>query len=264
MPSSARIFALDAPRNGPASGAAQPTLAALVTLLALATGGCSHDAPAGADRTPPALALNVAVGPVAKAAPVREVAAPTVPAPTPLPSLEGKIVLHVGDSMVGGHGGLSKALEERFTREGATLIRDTKVSESIVSFDKSTRLKSLLAKHKPDIVILTLGANDALVPYPHVMAGNVESIVKRVGDRACYWIGPPMWKPDTGIVNVIREHAGDCKFYDSSPLKLERSGDGIHPTDRGGAAWAEGFWTFFRGAPDAPVKAASAPGIVTL
>jgi len=161
-------------------------------------------------------------------------------------SLSGKVVLHVGDSMVGGNFGLTKALDARFTGEGAKFIRDYKVSESIVSYDKSPKLKDLLAKHRPDIVIITLGTNDVFVPYPAAMVPNVRSIVARIGARECYWMGPPTWKPDTGIVQVLHDNVAPCKFYDASSLKLQRAGDGIHPTDRGGAEWATSFWTFFR------------------
>ena len=69
-------------------------------------------------------------------------------------------------------------IQERFTAEGAKLIRDYKVSESIVSYDHSPKLKDLLAKHRPNIVILTLGANDVFVPYPLSIAGSIERIVK--------------------------------------------------------------------------------------
>ena len=174
-----------------------------------------------------------------------------------LPSLAGKTVLHVGDSMVGGNWGLTKALEQKFSAEGAKFVRDYKVSESIVSYDHSPKLKTLIDKHRPDIIIITLGTNDVFVPYPASMAGSVQSIVKRVGARECYWMGPPTWKPDTGIVNVLKENVTPCKFFDSSNLKLQRGGDGIHPTDRGGADWATSFWTYFR-----PVAAAGAGGAV--
>ena len=178
----------------------------------------------------------------------------------PSTSLSGKTVLHVGDSMVGGNFGLTKALDARFTGEGAKFIRDYKVSESIVSYDKSPKLKDLIAKHRPDIVIITLGTNDVFVPYPAAMIPNVKSIVSRVGARECYWMGPPTWKPDTGIVEVLRENVAPCKFYDASALQLQRAGDGIHPTDRGGAEWATSFWTFFRPGAAAPMGLdASAP-----
>lgn len=179
-----------------------------------------------------------------------------------LPSLAGKVVLHVGDSMVGGTWGLTKALEQRFAAEGAKLVRDYKVSESIVSYDHSPKLKTLIEKHRPDIVIITLGTNDVFVPYPASMAGNIQNIVKRVGRRECFWMGPPTWKPDTGIVNVLKDNVAPCKFFDSSNLRLKRGGDGIHPTERGGEEWATSFWTYFRpgAVPTAPPSATEADG----
>lgn len=166
-------------------------------------------------------------------------------APKEARSLAGKTVLHCGDSMVGGPAALSKALEAKFKAEGAKFVRDWQVSASIVTYDHESRLRDLLARHKPDVVVLTLGANDVFVPFPQSMAKNVEGIVKRIGARECYWIGPPTWKPDTGIVAVIREHAAPCKFFDSSNMKLQRAGDGIHPTDKGGADWGDKFWDAF-------------------
>lgn len=189
----------------------------------------------------------------AASASVQSAALPAAPPPPPAPepakaaprSLGGKKVLHVGDSMVGGNFGLTKAFEAKLKDEGATLVRHTKVSESMSSFEKGPTLKDLLRTHDPDIVVITLGANDALVPHPEVFAQSVEKIVKRVGDRECWWIGPPMWREDSGIVRVIQENSGKCRFFDSSKLELERTADGIHPTDRGGAKWADAFWDVF-------------------
>jgi acyl-CoA thioesterase-1 len=235
--------------------------------LALAVLGivaCSRSAPGGAPpvEPPPPVAkedpalkakttttsLRLAVGveeakDAGASAESAEGATATAPA---LPSLSGKTVLHVGDSMVGGEWGLTRALHDKFDKEGAKFVRDYKVSESIVSFDKSSKLKELLAKHKPDIVILTLGTNDVFVPYPAALAPNVQNIVKRMGSRECYWMGPPLWKPDTGIVGVIRDNAAPCTFFDASNLKLARGHDGIHPTDKGGSDWADSFWAFMR------------------
>jgi hypothetical protein len=224
---------------------------AFLTLASVAA--CSRNPPsadAARGPAPPAAALAVPIATneltsakLQLATAVEEALEADAGAAAPL---TGKTVLHVGDSMVGGNWGLTKALDQRFTGEGAKFIRDYKVSESIVSYDKSPKLKDLLAKHHPDIVIITLGTNDVFVPYPASMAGNIRNIVGRIGARECYWMGPPTWKPDTGIVQVLRDNVAPCKFYDSSNLKLQRAGDGIHPTDRGGAEWASSFWTFFR------------------
>jgi hypothetical protein len=235
-------------------------------LLALGIGlvfsGCSKSPPsASPPPTPPSAAqkpspkeatLRLATAIEADAGADPGSTAP--PAPPAPPSLAGKTVLHVGDSMVGGSWGLTRYLEAKFTHEGATFVRDTKISESITSFDKSTRLKDLLAKHDPAIVILTLGTNDALVPYPQSLGPHVASIVKRLAGRECYWMGPPLWKPDSaGLLPIIRDNVAPCRFYDGSHLKLQRGEDGIHPTDRGGADWANAFWTFFRAQPPAPL-----------
>ncbi len=227
--------------------------------LASVLAGCSRNPPAPEARGPsPAPTLHSAqldttgtipgsAGLVLATALDEAADAAAAPAPAvPPPSLAGKTVLHVGDSMVGGNLGLTRALEQRFTAEGAKFVHDYKVSESIVSYDHSPKLKSLMEKNRPDIVIITLGTNDVFVPYPASLAGNVRNIVKRVGATECYWMGPPTWKPDTGIVQVLKDNVAPCKFFDSSNLKLQRGGDGIHPTDRGGAEWATSFWTYFR------------------
>jgi lysophospholipase L1-like esterase len=173
-------------------------------------------------------------------------------------SLSGKKVLHVGDSMVGGTWGLTRAFEAKLLAEGARIVRHTKVSESLTSFDKSPTLKDLLRTHEPDIVVITLGANDALVPHPEVFAHSIQSIVRRVGDRECWWMGPPMPKDDaktspqrprasdaSGIVAVLKDNVAPCRFFDATTLDLERASDGIHPSDRGGAKWADAFWEAF-------------------
>lgn len=233
---------------------------------AVAVGACSKSHEPGTRPTEPRSASPEAASP-SGASPVTAPDAPSLAvdagsashagdASAPeagLARLAGKVVLHAGDSMVGGDGGLSRALGVKFRAEGAKFVRHTEVSLSIMTFARSVKLGNLLARYKPDIVILTLGANDVFLPSPQVFAPYVETIVRKIGARECYWIGPPTWKGDTGIVAVIREHAAPCKFFDSSDLPLKRGGDRIHPTEKGGADWAELFWAYFQGTgPAAP------------
>jgi lysophospholipase L1-like esterase len=180
---------------------------------------------------PPSVSSGASVAPLAS----------TAPEPR-----KYKVVLHTGDSTVGGNHALTGALKKRFTAEGSRFLSDTVESASIVSVANDTHLKELVTKHNPDLVIINLGTNEVFVPAPQALAGRIDAIVKRIGPRACIWIGPPTWKPDTGIVNVIREHAAPCKFFDSSNLKLDRIVDGIHPSNEGGEQWAAAFWAFFR------------------
>ena len=215
---------------------------------------CSHKAPTPAADA--GVIMNVSA-PIAFDAGPADAGAPTDAAPEAAAprSLEGKKVLQIGDSMVGGTFGLTRALERKLMPEGAKIVRQTTVSESLNSFDKGATLRDKLRDEKPDIVIITLGANDALSPYPEGYGGAVERIVKRVGDRECWWIGPPKLKTavptasgktsDVALGDVIKEHAGACHFFDSTGIEMERTKDGIHPNDSGAAKWADAFWVPF-------------------
>lgn len=215
---------------------------------------CSQKKPPPADAAAPADAGHVEE--IRDAAPEAEAAPPAPPAR----SLKGKKVLHVGDSMVGGTFGLTRALEKKLTPEGAKLVRRTTVSESLNSFDKGPILRDALRDEKPDIVIVTLGANDVLSPHPEMYGGSVERIVKRIGDRECWWIGPPRIKTavatpsgktsDLVLSEVIKGHVGTCKFFDSSALKIDRASDGIHPSNVGGETWIDAFWPDFVALPE--------------
>ncbi len=151
--------------------------------------------------------------------------------------------------MVGGYGGLTKALEAKYKALGSKFVRDWQESVSILTFDHESKLQDLIAKHAPDLIILTLGANDVFVPYPASLASNVRSLARKMsaGGRACFWTAPPIWKKDTGIVDVIKKNAAPCKVFDASYMTIRRAGDGIHPTDSGGATWAEGFFAYWNG-----------------
>jgi lysophospholipase L1-like esterase len=179
----------------------------------------------------------------------------STPPKEPAPPKHYRVVVHTGDSMVGG--GLCKALAPKFKAEGTQFVRDVWESASIAAFAQSDRLPKLMRKYDPDLVLLTLGANDVFDKHPESMIRYIEWIVKKIGGRDCYWIGPPLWKGDFGLVDVIREHASPCTFFDSRNLDLQRAGDGIHPTEKGGAVWADEFWEAFRGTEPGPDKAHS-------
>jgi hypothetical protein len=192
---------------------------------------------------------GVANGPADAAVAEIADAAPPAPAGPPIP----KVVLHTGDSMVGGYGGLTKALEAKFKPLGAKFVPDWMTSISIVSFDHDKHFAELLAKHSPDLVILTLGANDVFVPFPSSLVNSVKSVAGKAskGGRDCWWITPATWKPDTGITEVIKKNAIGCKVFDSAMLKISRGGDGIHPTNQGGVEWADKFWVQYQANPPA-------------
>ncbi|MEO8800264.1 MAG: SGNH/GDSL hydrolase family protein [Polyangiaceae bacterium] len=162
-------------------------------------------------------------------------------------------VLHLGDSTVGFAGGLTKALRPMFTDAGVKYYGDSYTAAGIQSYDDDdkNRLAVLIKAFKPDMIIINMGMNNLTVPHPEVLVGHIKSLVKKIiGDgpapRVCYWIGPPAWRPDRGLLNpVLAANIAPCIFFDSSSLVLERQKDKIHPTDKGGEIWAKHFWYFF-------------------
>jgi lysophospholipase L1-like esterase len=219
-------------------------------LVVVTLAACSHAASSGeraaptpADAGPPVV-LDAAQDASAEVTPTADGAIQAAQTREPPEPKRYNVVVHTGDSMVGG--GLCKALAPKFKAEGTKFVRDVWESASIIAFADSDRLAKLMKKYDPDLVLLTLGANDVFDKHPEYMVRYIDKIVKTVGSRDCYWIGPPLWKGDAGLVGVIRDHAAPCTFFDSSGLKLQRAGDGIHPTEKGGAVWADAFWEVFR------------------
>ena len=132
--------------------------------------------------------------------------------------LKGKVVLHVGDSMMGGdYGGLQKSLRGLYEDDGARYERDIWEAVSIYTFAAQDRFDKLLATYKPDVVLITLGANDVKSVIPDSFSQHIRTIVKKVGKRECWWIGPATWKGDAGIVHVIRDNAAHDDGHPSLP-----------------------------------------------
>jgi hypothetical protein len=233
------------------------------TVFMIGIAACAHSpstpatAPSDSSKNPPPI---VASGTPPSDAPASSSANAASSASTPAatPDIPApKVVLHTGDSMVGFYAGFEKGLGPYFEAIGSKYVQDATTNAAIASFDKGEHFGKMLAQQNPDLVLITLGANDVFLPAPQRIAKNVASIAKKTAGRKCFWISPPLWKKDTGIVDVIRENCAPCIFYDSSSLTLERRADGIHPDDKGGQQWAKAFWDFYKTQPGGPSSAAA-------
>lgn len=222
---------------------------ALLPSLLLAAVACAppHRPPA----PPPASEAEHAPAPVAATAPELEPVATApepaaeapAPAPLALPPIaihKGTRVLMFGDSMVTS--GLGVTLEERVVAQGGKFFHISKPSSTSLTWAEGRALQDLVLRTRPDVVIVVLASNELFVPNPHARAPDVRTIVQRIGARPCLWIGPAPWRPEKGIIGVVRETSKPCRFFDSSSLTLERGPDGIHPTLHGGKTWANAVW----------------------
>ena len=154
----------------------------------------------------------------------------------------GTLVLHVGDSFAGS---LGQPLAKRMKAAGLRYLLEYLDASYIPTWASAPELNKYLAKN-PDLVIVTLGANEFELSVPETRANTVKRLVRRFEGRPCVWVTPPRWKPDTGILNVIHENLKPCRFLDSDTIVtgLPRRKDGIHPNDEGRELWAEAVLTW--------------------
>ena len=108
-------------------------------------------------------------------------------------SLQNKTVLLVGDSMAEG---VAPWLQEKGRAGGGRFINGQERSSTIVWWQGSGKLRELLARHRPDVVFIALGSNEIFLQQPELRAPLIKQMVKEIGTRPGYWIGPPCWKPD--------------------------------------------------------------------
>ena len=153
---------------------------------------------------------------------------------------KGMRIFLFGDSMV--HAGLSSRFGTLARKHGASIDTNAWISSSTLMWATSDRLNGLLSNYKPDVVFIALGSNEVMLGKPESRAVHIQKIVQQLKGRSCVWIGPPIWKHETGIVSVLRKNASPCLFVDSSQYSIERQSDGIHPNTRGGTDWANQVW----------------------
>lgn len=183
------------------------------------------------------------------------------PDPEPMPIPKNTAVLHFGDSMV--FAGFNQAISPRFRELGVRFAVRSDTGSSTVHW--SPKIGQLVADTQPDLVIINLGGNEIAHQDPEALVPVVRHIVKSIGGRPCVWVSPPLWRQETGILEVIREHSAPCRFFDSNALvpgPIERKADGIHPNLEGGARWADVFWQWLmdeRRGVDSPWELRAAP-----
>lgn len=156
--------------------------------------------------------------------------------------------------MVGG--GLARALRPLFATEGTKYVRDVWESGSIENFADSDRLPNLIKRSDPDLILLSIGANDVGGNITDYLAKKIDKVVamtQKGTPRDCIWIGPPKWRINgKPVIDMIRAHAGACVFFDGTEIQMDRKEDKVHPNEHGGEQWATAFWKFFRGTETLP------------
>lgn len=159
--------------------------------------------------------------------------------PAPGPELpKGTRILHVGDSFAGA---LGLELNKALTAAGVKSRLQFETSTYIPTWAHNGKLGGLMSSFKPDLVLISLGANELENPQPEKRAALIQRIVGVVGETPCVWIAPVLWEgAKATLLEVIRANVGHCVYLDSNELvkKMPRAGDRIHPSMAARPDWA--------------------------
>lgn len=171
-----------------------------------------------------------AIGDPATAATTR----PVFPAPL---DTAAQTILFIGDSMLEGLGPRLAAYAEK---NGHTLYTVIWYSSTSEVWGQSDKLAHYMDMVKPTYVFVCLGANELFVSdIANKRRGYVRKIISDIDTVPYVWIGPPNWKPDTGINDLVAENASEGSFFLSNGMHFDRSKDGAHPTRSSAALWLD-------------------------
>ncbi|MBA3766079.1 MAG: Ig-like domain-containing protein [Acidobacteria bacterium] len=157
-------------------------------------------------------------------------------------SLAGKTVLLVGDSMAEG---LAPSLQKRVEAAGGRFFGEPWQSSTIIGWEGTGRLRQMIERYQPDIIFISLGSNELEARRPEGRAPLIKQMLAEIGARPAFWISPPSWKQDRGLLSVIAENFQPGHFFNASNLQLPRQTDGKHPTLEGFEQWTELIWKWY-------------------
>lgn len=146
-------------------------------------------------------------------------------------------ILLVGDSMLEGLGPRLAAYAEE---NGHTLYTVIWYSSTSEVWGTSDRLRQYIGRLHPTYIFISLGANELFVrDIASKRDRHVKKILADIDSIPYLWIGPPNWKEDTGINDLIESNTPKGAFFRSEGMTFERASDGAHPTSASAAVWAD-------------------------
>lgn len=152
------------------------------------------------------------------------------------PDTSRQVILLFGDSMLEG---LTRRLDDYTAANGYQLHTVIWYSSSTETWATTATLEHYIALYHPSYFLLCLGSNELFVNDLDQRDQYIKTLVQKMGDKPFVWIGPPNWKEDTGIDQLICDNVGKGAYFDSSNLNLTRGKDGRHPTFSAAAGWAD-------------------------
>jgi len=146
-------------------------------------------------------------------------------------------ILLIGDSMSKW---LRYRLQDYCEANSHKLATVTWVSGNTMWFAETDTLEYYINKFDASYVILVLGSNELFIKNIKANRSEfVDEISETLSNVKWVWIGPPNWKNDTGINNMLMDKLTKDRFFLSKNLKFHRQKDGMHPTVNSCSMWVD-------------------------
>lgn len=145
-------------------------------------------------------------------------------------------ILLIGDSMTMN---LALRLAQYAKQNGHQFHSVNWDSSSTVKWGRSERLAEFIKEYDATYVFISLGANELYLKNPKSHLKYVEAILEQVGDLPYVWIGPPNWKEDFGVNDMLEQACAPGSFFRSAGMEFARKKDGVHPTRQSSALWID-------------------------
>lgn len=152
-------------------------------------------------------------------------------------------ILLMGDSMIEW---FARRLARWCRNSGYALYTVIWPSSNLVWWAAGDTIRAFIQKFNPTYVLICLGGNELFIPRIEKRKPYLQHILAQIEPLPYVWIGPPSWKPDMGICNLLAEVNGPGRYYPSARLTLERLQDGAHPTPAAAARWADSVVAYLR------------------
>lgn len=158
------------------------------------------------------------------------------------PDTSSQHFLLIGDSMLEF---LRIRLNDYNKHNGHTMNTVIWYSSSTLWYGQCDTITHYIQKYKPTYIILVLGANELFIKdIISERTKYTKHIISQMKDIPYIWVGPPNWKDDTGINDLILRNVGRKRYFPSKDLSYNRTKDGAHPTRKSAYKWMDSIAKF--------------------
>lgn len=147
-----------------------------------------------------------------------------------------KSILLFGDSMTLN---LALRLAKYAAQNGHTMHAVNWDSSNTKIWADCDTLTHYINEYSANFIFISLGSNELYFKKPEGRLPYVKRILEMIGDIPYVWIGPPNWKEDSGINDMLQATCAPGSFFRSAGMEFKRKKDKIHPTREASALWID-------------------------